>query len=126
MSLSHWSKPGLTVLVGALASLFALATCGGRNDSWDGDPDIELCGPTPVECDGLAGSRCSVGDDCDDGVCCLTDDCGHGMCTYLCADNRGCPPTMECHGGFCFYGCNSDNDCGPGQECEHGETVCQY
>jgi hypothetical protein len=120
-------KRGLSMAVCALGCAFVAATCGGREDTWDRDPEVELCGPDPRGCeDALVGSRCGVSDDCEDGVCCLSDNCGGGMCTYLCGGDGDCPPSMLCHEGFCFFDCNTDGDCGPGQSCEHGETVCQY
>jgi len=117
--------PG-TLLV-LLAGLFAVTTCGGREETWNGDRDIALCGPDPRKCDdGLIGARCGVGDDCADGVCCLSDHCGGGMCTFLCGSQGDCPSGMACEGGFCFYSCTTDTNCGPGQKCEHDHTVCQY
>lgn len=110
-----------------MLALFAAATCGGREQTYDGKADVDIaCRARPIECEGLVGAPCAVEDDCDDGVCCLSEDCGRGMCTYLCGTNADCPPGLLCEGGFCFWQCSVDTDCAPGQQCEHDDTVCQY
>jgi hypothetical protein len=121
-------KGGFAAALTAALALLLLATCGGREEQWDGDPDPELlCGPDPRNCpEGGIGARCSVSDECADGICCLSGNCGGGMCTYLCGGNGDCPPSMLCDGGFCFYTCRADAECAPGQECERDDTICQY
>jgi hypothetical protein len=111
----------------SVLSMMALVTCGGRNQTWDGDAEVDpACRNRSVDCTGIVGGGCRVEDDCDDGVCCLSNDCGGGMCTYLCAASPDCPLGMLCDGGFCFFACNADADCAPNQECHENRTVCQF
>ena len=119
-----WQRRISTVLC-VIGATFAAVTCGGPAEVWDGD-EVELCGPNPAGCDGTIGARCSVTDDCADGVCCRSGSCGGGTCTFLCGSHADCPGGMLCDEGFCFYACNSTAQCGPGQECREDETICQY
>lgn len=118
------------VAVSALISLPAAASCGrGGSPYYQGqgagnvDP---TCSLDPVACGGLIGGRCSVDEDCLDGICCEDKNCGPGTCTFLCNGDADCPVEMLCEHGFCFFRCDDDSDCGPNQGCEHGETICEY
>jgi len=118
----------MAAILGACFLLLLIPSCGAsRQDTWDGDKEIELCKPHRNDCEGgMIGERCKIGDDCADGVCCLTKDCGGKTCTFLCGSNADCAPGMLCEGGFCFFSCTADADCNSGQKCDHDHTICQY